>query len=250
MNLIDGMNMSNIDVKSLKRDDDLLIDLGASVWLMDNHKWALYVWESFRQQTGGRRYTLAHADYHWDGGYDFHGDAEQERELLAADLRRLRAYIEEEEWIRYDSFIAPAVARGMFDAVHFYCLQGDKWDVAIDESLRKTTGTDQVIHETPESLASLKAASPLIFDLCLDLFNRSDQFREGDLWSDEEVLGFLDTVRPLIMTASLVTISLSFDCSGTAEDTRHLASLVLPRIQAWRADAGAPDGFEPEPEGR
>ena len=108
-------------------------------------------------------------------------------------------------------------------------------DVGIDEDLRKPVGTDQVIHGTPESLASLEAASPLIFDLCLDLFNRSDQFQEGDLWPDEEVLGFLNTVRPLIMRASLVTISLSFDCSGTAEDTRHLASLVLPKIQAWRA---------------
>lgn len=229
--------MANVDIKSLKRDDNFCVDLGESVWLMDNHKWALYVWEFFRQKAGGGRYTLAHADYHWDGGYDFYCDAEKEQELLAADVGRLHAFIEEEEWIRYDSFIAPAVARGMFDTMHFYCLQDDESDVAIDENLRKSTGTDQVIHETPESLASLKTASPLIFDLCLDLFNRSDQFQEGDLWSDEEVLGFLDTVRPLITTASLVTISLSFDCSGTVEDTRYLASLVLPRIQAWRATA-------------
>ncbi|ART52407.1 hypothetical protein CBP34_13120 [Acidovorax carolinensis] len=125
----------------------------------------------------------------------------------------------------------------MFDALHFYCLQGDEWDVAIDENLRAATGTAQVIHKTPESFASLQAESPLIFDLCLDLFNRSDQFQEGDLWADKEVLGFLDTIRPLIMRASLVTISLSFDCSGTVEDTRYLASLVLPRIQAWRMAA-------------
>lgn len=226
--------MTNVDVESLKRDDQYCADLGKSVWLMDNHKWALYVWESFRQQAGGGRFTLAHADYHWDDGYDFHCDPEQEQKLLTADLERLRAFIEKGEWIRYDSFIAPAVARGMFDALHFYCLQGDEWDVGIDENVRRPVGTDQVIHETPESFASLEAVFPLIFDLCLDLFNRSDQFQEGDLWSDGEVLGFLNTVRPLIIGASLVTISLSFDCSGTAEDTRHLASLVLPKIQAWR----------------
>lgn len=226
--------MRDANVESLKRDDDYCVDLEQSVWLMDNHKWALYVWEIFRQQAGGARFTLAHADYHWDGGYDFHCDAEKVRELLAADLQRLRAFVEEDEWIRYDSFIAPAVARGMFDTLHFYCLQGDEWDVAVDEELRKSTGTDQIIHETPESLASMEITSPLIFDLCLDLFNRSDQFQEGDLWTDEEVLGFLDTVRPLITKASLVTISLSFDYSGTAADTRHLASLVLPRVQAWR----------------
>jgi hypothetical protein len=229
--------MTIVDIESLKRDDSFYVDLGESVWLMDNHKWALYVWESFRQNTGGGRYTLAHADYHWDGGYDFCCDAEKEQELLAADLGRLHALIDEDELIRFDSFIAPAVARGMFDTVHFYCLQDDEWDVAIDENLRESTGTNQVIHETPESLASLNISSALIFDLCLDLFNRSKKSEEGDLWSDEEVLGFLDTVRPLIKTASLVTISMSFDCSGTAEDTRHLASLVLPKIQAWRVPA-------------
>lgn len=226
--------MANLDVKSLKRDDSFFVHLGESVWLMDNHKWALYVWEFFRQKAGGGRYTLVHADYHWDSGYDFNGDAKKEQELISADLERLHNFIEEEEWIRYDSFIAPAVARGMFDAVHFYCLQDDGSDVAIDENLREFTKTSQTIHLTPESLASLKTSSPLIFDLCLDLFNRSDLFQEGDLWSDEEVERFLETLRPLIKIASLVTISLSFDCSGTAEDTRHLASLVLPKIQDFR----------------
>jgi hypothetical protein len=227
--------MASVDVESLKRDDHFCIDLGQSVWLMDNHKWALYVWECFRQQVGGHRFTLAHADYHWDGGYDFYGDQQREKKLLDADLDQLRAFIEEEEWIRYDSFIAPAVARGMFDVVHFYCLQGDECDIGIDEDVRKPTGTEQVVHETPKSLASLKATSPLIFDLCLDLFNKSDEFQKGDLWPDEEILRFLDIVRPLVNNASLVTISLSFDCSGTAQDTQHLAALVLPVIQAWRA---------------
>nr|MDP2192613.1 hypothetical protein [Rhodoferax sp.] len=45
--------MTNVDVESLKRDDQYCVDLAKSVWLMDNHKWALYSWESFRQQAGG-----------------------------------------------------------------------------------------------------------------------------------------------------------------------------------------------------
>lgn len=228
------MNMANIDVISLKRDDNFFVDLGKSVWLMDNHKWALYVWEVFRQKAGGERFTLAHVDYHWDGVYDFHSEPEKEQELLAADVEHLYALIEEEEWIRYDSFIAPAVARRMFDSLHFYCMQNDSSDVAIDEALRALTNTEQMIHETPESLASLKASSPLIVDLCLDLFNRSEEFQVGDLWSNDEILRFLDTIQPLITAAALVTVSLSFDYSGTEDDTRYLASLVLPKILGWR----------------
>lgn len=229
--------MINIDSKALKRDDGFFVDLGDSVWLMDNHKWALFIWESFRHQVSSDRFTLAHADYHWDGVYDFHCDPMEEQKLLTANLTRLREYIEKEEWVRYDSFIAPAVVRGMFNSLHFYCLQDDGDDIGIDEDARRLGRTSQIIHETVESFASLGVNSPLIFDLCLDLFNRSNQFRDGDLWSDEEVLDFLDKVRLLITKAALVTISLSFDYSGTEEDTRHLASLVLPRIRAWRAAA-------------
>ena len=35
--------MMSVNVESLKRDDNYCVDLGQSVWLMDNHKWALYV---------------------------------------------------------------------------------------------------------------------------------------------------------------------------------------------------------------
>jgi hypothetical protein len=123
-----------------------LSTLGIPFWLMDNHKWALYVWESFKLQVQGDRFTLAHADYHWDGIYDFQCDPEQERKLLAADLGDLRIFIEEDEWIKYDSFIAPAVARGLFDTLHFYCLQHDVCDIGIDENVRNRVGVNQVIH--------------------------------------------------------------------------------------------------------
>lgn len=226
--------MGNIDFEALRQDNDFYIDLGDGVWLMDNHKWALYAWEFVRLQEGIPKFTLVHADYHWDGGYDVYDDPEMEEKLLGADLEQLREIIEEEEWVRYDSFIAPAVAKGMFDAVHFFCKQDDGSDIGISEDVRRATGTQQEIHGTADSLASLDFSYPLIFDLCLDLFNKSDMFQQGDLWSDAEVIAFLETERPLITSAALITVSLSFDCSGTPDDTRHLASLVLPKIQAWR----------------
>jgi len=35
----------DVDYQALQRDDGYLVDLGRDVWLMDNHKWALWVWE-------------------------------------------------------------------------------------------------------------------------------------------------------------------------------------------------------------
>jgi UPF0489 domain len=219
---------------TLRRDDDYLVELSSDIWLMDNHKWALWVWESLRQSSKINRFTLVHADYHWDGGYDFHGSPEMQEKLLVAGLDDLRNLIVEENWIRYDSFIAPAIKRGMFDEVHFFCKQNDGFDIGIGDALLEQCGTRQIFHEAAATLAAAKFPSPVIFDLCLDLFNRSTIWNKGDLWEEVEILEFLEIVRPVIERAILVTVSLSFECSGTAEDTKRLAQMVLPVIENWR----------------
>jgi UPF0489 domain len=222
------------DFDDLAEDESFLVDLGHGVWLMDDHRWALKVWETERRHD---RYTLVHADYHWDGCYEFHEQPEEEARLALASSARVADLVAAGEWIKYDSFIAPAVKRGLVHAIHFYCLQDDAGDDALDEDFLRSCGARQVVHETPEQLASAQIDGPLIFDLCLDLFNRSDQWAEGDLWSDPEVLGFLETMRPLISQAELVTVSMSFNYSGTPSDTRHLTELVVPKLLAYRVDA-------------
>lgn len=230
--------MAEINLKELQPDDVFLVDLGDDIWLMDNHRWALWVWEFHRERTMIDRFTLAHADYHWDGGYHPYECSIKQAEIEAANLDQLHALLAEDVWIRYDSFIAPAVVRGRFDAVHFFCLQDDDWDVAIDKGLLERAGTSQVIHGSANSFAALQASRPVILDLCLDLFNRESKMTyKGDLWSEEDIEKFLQLIRPLAQTASLITISLSFGCSGTEADTRWLAEFVLPRLQQWRMDA-------------
>ena len=61
-----------------------------------------------------------------------------------------------------------------------------------------------------------------------------DKEFEGDLWTDADVLKFLEAARSHILAAAVVTISLSFGYSGAEEDTRHLAQLVVPRILELR----------------
>jgi len=227
----------SVDYADLQQDDNFLTQLDRAVWLMDNHKWALYAWQVTREELGLDRFALVHADYHWDGVDDFLDYPDRISELLAADAGQLRQMTAENTTIRFDSFIAPAVRRSMLREVHFYCEQTDGQDIGIDAQILSEAGTAQFVHVTAVSLRNSNPVSPLIFDLCLDLFNRSDHFQTGDLWPDPEVLEFLEVVSPLIVRAEAVTVSMSFDYSGDANDTRHLTSLVVPRILELRSHA-------------
>ena len=65
-------------------------------------------------------------------------------------------------------------------------------EVGLDADLCAQAGVQQVVHDDVESLAHLDPTGPLIFDLCLDLFNHADDLEfEGDLWTDADVLGSL-----------------------------------------------------------
>jgi hypothetical protein len=222
-----------LDCAALTPNGDYLVQLGPGIWLMDNHKWALVAWE--RHRVAGQRYVLLHADFHWDGVDDFRPDGSPREALLAAGVDDLVAMTADEEYIRFDSFIAPAVRRGLLSEVHFFCKEDDSNEVGLDADLCAQAGVQQVVHDDVESLAHLDPTGPLIFDLCLDLFNHADDLEfEGDLWTDADVLEFLEATSSHILTAAVVTISLSFGYSGTEEDTRHLAQLVVPRILELR----------------
>ena len=226
--------MRLVDFTTLCPDDAFFVPLDKSVWLMDDHRWAILAWES---QWKYDKYCLVHADYHWDAVYDFHGRCKAEEDLLAADYERMKQYVIENELIRFDSFIAPAVRRGMFADVHFFCEEGNSNEIGLDENLLTISATKQVIHDTIETLVASKFSHPIIFDLCLDLFNYSDEWETGDLWPESNILDFINSVSHIIAAAEVVTISLSFGYSGTVEDTRRLARLVLPKILACRSGA-------------
>lgn len=226
--------MCNLEIASLVEDDEFLADLGSNIWLMDNHKWAFYVWEVFRRTSTVPKFSLVHADYHWDGCNDFHDSEDKERELLAASEDNIFSLVHDENWIRFDSFIAPAIIRGFIEEVHFYCTQDDIFDVGIDEQLLTRMGTHQTIHDNFHSLSNQQFSCPVFFDLCLDLFNDSDTLYGSNLWPESRIIEFLAAMKQTIRDAHLVTVSLSFGYSGTSEDTRRLAQLVLPILQDWR----------------
>ena len=225
--------MAVVDFSKLQSDDGYLVNLGSDVWLMDDHRWAFLVWTRFGAERGIERFSLVHADRHWDGVNDFHEAKEERDRLLAADLPEIEAMVRDKERIQYDSFIAPAVIRKLVTEVHFFCKQTGT-DPGLSEQLCRETGTREYMHDSADELAQVKFDGPVIFDLCLDLFNRSNQWAVGDLWSDDDIKNFLLTVRSIIERAAVVTVSLSFSYSGTDADTRHLAALVIPLIVQWR----------------
>ncbi|WP_095990551.1 UPF0489 family protein [Cystobacter fuscus] len=112
--------MHEVDFSQLQPDDEYLSDLGADVWLMGDHRWAFLVWTRFGLERGIERFSLIHADHHWDGINDFYEREEARDRLLAADLTKIEAMVRNKELIQFDSFIAPAVIRKLVTEVHFF----------------------------------------------------------------------------------------------------------------------------------
>jgi hypothetical protein len=216
----------------LKPDDEFLQALPHGVWLMDNHKWALSVWA--HHHMGPRRW-LFHADHHWDGVDLFREDDPAQAALQAADANTLDQWIRDENLIQYDAFIAPAVRKGLFEEVHFFCTQNDDWDRGLDPALCEAMGVVQTLHAGIDSFAGVTARAPIVFDLCLDLFNEATTYYGSDLWSDAAIVSTLAAFAHHVKAAEVVTVSLSFGYSGTEDDTRRLAALVVPRLITIRA---------------
>lgn len=220
-------------LSGLIEDQHYRDNLGNGVWLMDNHKWALLAWENARAPS--QRYALLHADYHWDA-IDVLGEMPiRIPAFQAATLSELECLTEEDVLIRFDSFIAAAIRRSFISEVHFFCSEDEGNDKGVSHDVCDSYGTKQFIYQDVESFAAAISKDPVIFDLCLDLFNRSNAEEYGEeLWSDDAIVAFLDAVAHHIKAATVVTVSLSFGYSGTVEGTRHLAALVVPRILALR----------------
>ena len=202
------------------------------LWVMDDHKWAIVAWEKVRK-TPQQRFDLVHIDYHWDGVNDFYGKEEEISKLQNLGIEDIENLVSENNGIQFDSFIAPAVLRGYIETISFVCFQGeDDGEEGIDKEALEIGRTTQNIYSRPSEIP--KANNPLIFDFCLDVFNKSDKWCESDLWSQEEIAVFLVECRPFVQSAELVTFSISYGYSGAEEDARNLAKHVLNQFIEWR----------------
>ena len=140
-----------------------------------------------------------------------------------------------EDFICKDGFIAPAIIKGLFNEIHFYCKQSDTQITFSDEFLNNYQ-TEQFIHNNIESIMDIRVENPYAFDLDIDLFNDSGMYLESKLWTETQLDDFVGICTPLIQNASIVTIAMSFGYSGTKEDTIWLAQYVVSKILKIKCD--------------
>ena len=218
-------------IEALKPDESYVRRLHPRLWLMDSHKWALYAWESSpRPAPGHERGVLAHLDYHFDACNDFTSPEDVERLLRAPGAAGCAGLTEGRNLIKCDSFIVPAILRGLVGDLHFFCSETDPDPGVYEEWLDGYDGP-QFYHDRLEDLLAALAGQSVLFDLCLDLFNnQANKCYRGEIWPDKKVVHLIDDCAALIRDARVVTASLSFSHSGAPPDTRHLARVVLPRI--------------------
>ena len=192
--------------KKLKERDSYYEEIAPSIWLMNDHRWALLGWEKSCKQ---RPAILVHLDWHWDGINDFKDQKDYDL-LNANSLEKLEYLIAENSLVRRDSFISPAIIKGITDEVHFFCLQNDT-EPGLDDKLLQTFKAYETRHDSIQSLVNTvqNRKKPLIMDLDLDLFNRDTPFFAEGAALSVSINEFLDDCTTLFKRAEVITIAKS-----------------------------------------
>lgn len=150
-----------MDYDHLSENPDYYEEIGRDIWLMDDHRWAFYVWSRYLERSTSCQLSLVHADYHWDGVNDLLGNESVLAQLRRADLKQVFDLVQQNQLIRFDSFIVPAVVRGIFSDIHFFCLQDDGDDRGIDPQVLQESGCKQHIHDDFRQLSSRPLKKPI-----------------------------------------------------------------------------------------
>ena len=227
MNKIEDIN------KEIKIRDAYIEEIHPNIWLMNNHKWAYYVWEKYKSiHESNSRFSLIHLDKHWDGINDFQDDSRLLMLKSIDSINGIEEIVDQGDLIKDASFIAPGIIRNLLSEIHFYCLQDDT-EEGIDDSLLNDFNCTQFKYNDIDSLINYKYEEDILFDLDLDLFNKDDYWMKGDLWKENEIADFVNKCSGIIANSSLVTIAISPGYSGTKDDMIFLKELVVPKIVTY-----------------
>ncbi len=217
-----------------REDDRLCVSIGHDVWLMDDHRWAFYVWARHALAQPDRTpWSLVHIDAHADAVDGFLPDPAAWAELQdETNLDRIYARVALDADITLAAFIAPAVRRGWVREVHFWGCPAD--DDFLDAPLLAASGATQQWHESVGDIVQAVEGRRLLLDVDVDVFNRAERRGESRLRPHDEIVACVESWTPLIRQADVVTIARSFGFSGTPADTVRLTELVVSRVLAQR----------------
>ena len=224
--------------RRLKEEDLYYEEISPSIWLMNDHRWALLGWDKSCKR---RPAILVHLDWHWDGINDFGDNQDYYDRLLDANTHEeLRHLIAEDGLVRRESFISPAIIKGITDEVHFFCLQKNT-QRGLDARLLQKHRANEFRHDSIQGLVHAldNTNKPLIVDLDLDLFNRDTPFYAdgAKLWGS--ITAFLGLLHHLFERAEVVTIAKSpgfwwirnqEPLDWDRELSEELARIVVPHI--------------------
>ena len=225
-------------------DDRLCVPIGPGVWLIDDHRWAFYVWAQHALSASLRHperlpLCLVHIDAHADAVDGFLPDPAGWVPLQGeTDLARIYGRVAQDSDLTLASFIAPAIRRGWITEVHFFGCADD--DDLLDAPLLAATGASQRRHEMIGDLVQAVEGRGLLLDIDLDVFNEAEARGQSRLWPEDDIIACIDAWTPLIQRADVITIARSFGFSGTVADTVRQPDLVVPRVLAcrWAVEPG------------
>lgn len=234
-----SQSMGPAELLEKKRIEDLMRNqVGRDLWVMNNHKWALWAWYSAQI---GKSASLLHLDWHWDGVNDFQTRKSQDELLNIAQGGGLENLIEaENERVKYDSFIAPAIILGLVKDVHYHCFQ-NCGTPGLDLDLLESAGAKEYRHDSLQGVldATEDIDSPILFDLDLDLFSRDTVYFQSEDEHFSNISDFLTRSTDVIQRAAVVTIAKSpanwkvFDgpqWDWTEEMADQIFDHVVPRV--------------------
>ena len=172
---------------------------------------------------------LLHADYHWDAVNEWQTDEEVSEICQISSLSGIKEVILSGS-IKYDNFIFPEVIRRRINEVYFYCFFNDNPTHGFAVGNPEKYGAKQFICRDLDKLVKAVSGRPVLFDLDIDVFNYSEIGAETDYWDDAKIDGFFRRCRHAISDAPVVTIAISFGCSGEENDAKKLAKRVVGKI--------------------
>lgn len=169
----------------IEEDPEYFEEIYPQVWLMDDHKWSFYIWESHYQKTLMIPSSLVHIDYHWDAINDII-DEEAYELICNSDLPSLKEEIKKDKYLRKDSFIAPAIIKKYIKDVFFFCKQRDT-EIGLDKPLLKKYGVNEHRANHISEINTNLKDKKLLLDIDVDIFNKSTYWATGDIWSETEI---------------------------------------------------------------
>ena len=131
-----------------KEDDRFCAAIGPGVWLMDDHRWAFYVWAQHALGHPERLpLCLVHIDAHADAVDGFLPDPASWAALQEeTDLARIYERVAQDSDITLASFIAPAIRRGWITEVRFFgCADDALAEVILPDAVGHDAGRQRVL---------------------------------------------------------------------------------------------------------